>query len=131
MGHCLSGGANYSDQVVVELDFLYPSEGIHRRWDSGYCITAMAATSDQAAFVLNVPKKKPQDETQEMLRTSAFPSTHVKEKWAKNLYIAYICHGRTVSESWKPLSPLQILLRWQFQIICSYQGDLHPPSIKF
>ena len=25
---------------------------------------------------------------QETLRTSAFPSTHVKDKWAKNLYIA-------------------------------------------
>ncbi|KAK9923451.1 hypothetical protein M0R45_031870 [Rubus argutus] len=92
----MSRGANYSDQVV-ELDFLYPSEGIHRRWDSGYRITATAATWDQAAFVLSVPKKNPQDETQETLRTSAFPSAHVKEKWAKNLYIASICYGRTVS----------------------------------
>jgi hypothetical protein len=63
---------------VVELDFLYPSEGIHRRWDYGYRITATAATWDQAAFVLSVPKRKPADETQETLRTSAFPSTHVK-----------------------------------------------------
>ncbi|KAH9665744.1 protein kinase domain-containing protein [Citrus sinensis] len=63
---------------VVELDFLYPSEGIHRRWDSGYRITATAATWDQAAFVLSVPRRKPADETQETLRTSAFPSAHVK-----------------------------------------------------
>lgn len=63
---------------VVELDFLYPSEGIHRRWDSGYRITSTAATWDQAAFVLSVPRRKPTDETQETLRTSAFPSTHVK-----------------------------------------------------
>jgi hypothetical protein len=63
---------------VVELDFLYPSEGIHRRWDSGYCITAIAATSDQAAFIFSVPKKRPVDETQETLRTSAFPSGHIK-----------------------------------------------------
>lgn len=63
---------------VVELDFLYPSEGIHRRWDSGYRITSTAATWDQAAFVLSVPRRKPADETQETLRTSAFPSTHVK-----------------------------------------------------
>ncbi|KAG5016229.1 hypothetical protein JHK85_022365 [Glycine max] len=82
---------------VVELDFLYPSEGIHKRWDCGYRITATAATWDQAAFVLSVPRRKPLDETQETLRTSAFPSTHVKEKWAKNLYIASICYGRTVS----------------------------------
>ncbi|PKI48131.1 hypothetical protein CRG98_031493 [Punica granatum] len=92
----MSRGAGFSDQVV-ELDFLYPSEGIHRRWDNGYRITSTAATFDQAAFVLSVPRRKPTDETQETLRTSAFPSTHVKEKWAKNLYIASICYGRTVS----------------------------------
>ncbi|KAI4387396.1 hypothetical protein MLD38_005234 [Melastoma candidum] len=92
----MSRGAGFSDQVV-ELDFLYPSEGIHRRWDSGYRITATAATWDQAALVLSVPRRKPMDETQETLRTSAFPSTHVKEKWAKNLYIASVCYGRTVS----------------------------------
>ncbi|XP_061369572.1 casein kinase 1-like protein HD16 isoform X3 [Gastrolobium bilobum] len=92
----MSRGAGFSDQVV-ELDFLYPSEGIHRRWDSGHRITSTAATWDQAAFVLSVPRRKPADETQETLRTSAFPSTHVKEKWAKNLYIASICYGRTVS----------------------------------
>ncbi|KAK4482016.1 hypothetical protein RD792_012933 [Penstemon davidsonii] len=92
----MSRGAGFSDQVV-ELDFLYPSDGIHRRWDHGYRVTATAATSDQAAFVLSVPRRKPVDETQETLRTSAFPSTHVKEKWAKNLYIASVCYGRTVS----------------------------------
>ncbi|KAD5507968.1 hypothetical protein R6Q59_031336 [Mikania micrantha] len=92
----MSRGAGFSDQVV-ELDFLYPSEGIHKRWDAGYRITSTAATWDQAAFVLSVPRRKPADETQETLRTSAFPSTHVKEKWAKNLYIASMCYGRTVS----------------------------------
>lgn len=69
---------------VVELDFLYPSEGIHRRWDGGYRITATAATWDQAAFVLSVPRRKPADETQETLRTSAFPSTHVKVHYLIN-----------------------------------------------
>ncbi|KAF9690103.1 hypothetical protein SADUNF_Sadunf01G0161000 [Salix dunnii] len=93
-GVVMSRGAGFAKQVV-ELDFLYPSEGIHRRWDSGYRITATAATWDQAAFVLSVPKRKPTDETQETLRTSAFPGTHVKEKWAKNLYIASMCYGRT------------------------------------
>ncbi|KAJ8423466.1 hypothetical protein Cgig2_013509 [Carnegiea gigantea] len=76
----MSRGAGYSDQVV-ELDFLYPSEGIHRRWDAGYRITSTAATFDQAAFVLSIPRRKPTDETQETLRTSAFPSTHVKVKF--------------------------------------------------
>ncbi|KAK6772999.1 hypothetical protein RDI58_028237 [Solanum bulbocastanum] len=92
----MSRGAGFSDQVL-ELDFLYPSEGVHRRWDAGYRITSTAATWDQAALVLSVPRRKPADETQETLRTSAFPSTHVKEKWAKNLYLASVCYGRTVS----------------------------------
>ncbi|ONM27824.1 ATP binding protein [Zea mays] len=94
-GVVMSRNSGFSTQVV-ELDFLYPSEGIHRRWESGYRITSTAATNDQAAFILSMPKRKPMDETQETLRTSAFPSSHVKEKWAKNLYIASICFGRTV-----------------------------------
>ncbi|KAG5555456.1 hypothetical protein RHGRI_006192 [Rhododendron griersonianum] len=76
-GVVMSRNSGYSEQVV-ELDFLYPSEGIHRRWESGYRITSMAATADQAAFILSIPKRKMMDETQETLRTSAFPSTHVK-----------------------------------------------------
>lgn len=76
---------------MVELDFLYPSEGIHRRWDSGYRITSTAATLDQAAFVLSVPRRKPADETQETLRTSAFPSTHVKVSHAGIHSTSYIC----------------------------------------
>ncbi|XP_050231381.1 casein kinase 1-like protein HD16 [Mercurialis annua] len=95
-GVVMSRGAGFSRQVV-ELDFLYPSEGIHRRWNKGYRITATAATPDQAALVLSVPRKKPLDETQETLRTSAFPSSHVKEKWSRNLYLAAVCYGRTVS----------------------------------
>ena len=62
----------------MELDFLYPSEGIHRRWESGYRITSIAATVDQAAFILSAPKRKLPDMAQETLRTSAFPATHVK-----------------------------------------------------
>ncbi|KAK8452616.1 hypothetical protein SEVIR_5G138600v4 [Setaria viridis] len=92
----MSRNAGFSAQVV-ELDFLYPSEGIHMRWDNGYRITATAATWDQAAFILSVPRRKPTDETQETLRTSAFPSQHVKDKWSKNLYLASICYGRSVS----------------------------------
>ncbi|KAF3562069.1 hypothetical protein DY000_02018662 [Brassica cretica] len=76
-GVVMSRNSGFSDQVV-ELDFLYPSDGIHRRWESGYRITSMAATADQAAFILSIPKRKMMDETQETLRTTAFPSTHVK-----------------------------------------------------
>ena len=92
----MSRNAGFVDQCV-ELDFQYASEGIHRRWDAGFRITSCAATPDQAAFVLSVPRRRPVDETQETLRTSAFPSTHVKDKWAKNLYIAGVAYGRTVS----------------------------------
>jgi len=92
----MSRNAGFVDQCV-ELDFQYPSEGIHRRWDGGFRITACAATPDQAAFVISVPRRRPTDETQESLRTSAFPSSQVKDKWAKNLYIAGIAYGRTVS----------------------------------
>lgn len=95
-GVVMSRNAGFSDQVV-ELDFLYPSEGIHKRWDSGYRITSTAANIDQSALVLSVPKRRPGDETQETLRTSQFPSTHVKDKWAKYLYLACLCYGRTVS----------------------------------
>lgn len=45
---------------------------------AGYRITACAATPYQAALVLSIPRRNPQDETQETLRTSMFPSTHVK-----------------------------------------------------
>ncbi|KAL6008145.1 Casein kinase 1-like protein hd16 [Asimina triloba] len=93
--------------VVVELDFLYPSEGIHKRWENGYRITAAAATPDQAAFILSIPKGKMIDKPQETLRTSAFPCTHVKEKWSKNLYIASICYGRTSLSYAKEMSRKQ------------------------
>ncbi|MFS7971130.1 hypothetical protein Hanom_Chr09g00829081 [Helianthus anomalus] len=49
----MSRGAGFSDQVV-ELDLLYPSEGMHKRWDVGYRITLIASTSNQAAFVLSI-----------------------------------------------------------------------------
>jgi serine/threonine protein kinase len=93
----MSKGLNYLYQCV-ELDFQYPSEGIHKRWDNGYRVTAVGATQDQAAFVLSMPRRTTDlEETQETLRTSTFPSEHVKEKWAKDLYLASIAYGRTVS----------------------------------
>lgn len=49
---------------------------------AGYRITACAATDDQCAFVLSQPRKILPDETQETLRTSQFPSQHVKVKLA-------------------------------------------------
>jgi len=84
-------------EQAVEIDHMYPSEGIHRRWDRGFRITAMACTPDQCACVLSIPNRRPENETQETLRTSTFPSTHVKEKWSRHLYIANIGYGRTIS----------------------------------
>ncbi len=60
---------------------MYPSEGIHKRWDAGYRITCCGATHDQAALILSRLRKPPEDETQETLRTTSFPTTHIKEKW--------------------------------------------------
>ncbi|EFJ40321.1 histone kinase [Volvox carteri f. nagariensis] len=82
---------------VVEVDFQYPSEGIHKRWDAGYRITCAASTHDQSAFVLSNLRKPNLDETQETLRTSNFPTQHIKEKWDDNLFLAAICYGKTVS----------------------------------
>uniref|UniRef100_A0A7N0TJY2 non-specific serine/threonine protein kinase n=1 Tax=Kalanchoe fedtschenkoi TaxID=63787 RepID=A0A7N0TJY2_KALFE len=95
-GVVMSRNSGFSNQVV-ELDFLYPSEGIHKRWNTGFRITSTAATCDQTAIILSRPRRKIGDETQETLRTSQFPSAHVKEKWAKNLYLASVCYGRSVA----------------------------------
>jgi hypothetical protein len=42
-------------------------------------------------------KKSYIDETQETLRTSQFPTTHIKEKWDNDLYLLGISFGKTVS----------------------------------
>lgn len=88
---------NIIQEQCVELDFQYPSEGIHKRWDFGFRVTAAAASQDQAAFILSIMKKPPADETQETLRTSSFPTQHIKEKWDDDLYMSCIAYGRTVS----------------------------------
>ena len=73
----MSRNAGIAEQCI-ELDFMYPSEGIHRRWDAGFRVTCCAATPEQAAFVLSVPRKRPADETQETLRTTAFPQVRAR-----------------------------------------------------
>ena len=66
--------------------------------DGSVCLHLLTRTPPLLPHLpCSVPKRRPMDETQETLRTSAFPSTHVKEKWAKNLYIAGVAYGRTVS----------------------------------
>jgi hypothetical protein len=89
----MSRNSGFVDQRV-ELDFMYPSEGIHKRWDEGWRITCCAATQDQAAFILSYGKGM---RTQETLRTSEFPSEHVQSKWERGLFISYLCFGRTCS----------------------------------
>ncbi|KAL0297256.1 UNVERIFIED_CONTAM: Casein kinase-like protein HD16 [Sesamum radiatum] len=125
----MSRGAGFADQVV-ELDFLYPSEGIHKRWDAGYRITSTAATWDQAALVLSIPRRKLSDETQETLRTSAFPSVHVK-----------VCLSYSLScslEQFCPGWPLELLIftcRRNGQKICTLRlcamGELYLEGLIF
>ena len=69
----MSRNAGFVDQCV-ELDFMYPSEGIHRRWDSGFRITCCAATPGSGGVRPPFPAPAAADETQETLRTSAFPA---------------------------------------------------------
>uniref|UniRef100_A0A1D1Y7G3 non-specific serine/threonine protein kinase n=1 Tax=Anthurium amnicola TaxID=1678845 RepID=A0A1D1Y7G3_9ARAE len=80
---------------VVELDFRYPYEGIHRRWENGFQITATAATPDQAAFIFTGPRN-PQG-LQVTYRSSNFPSQNIKKEWDRNMYVTSICYGRTIS----------------------------------
>ena len=92
-----------------------PGQALTRaRTRAGFRITACAATPDQAAFVLSVPRRRPMDETQETLRTSAFPSTHVKDKCAPppRAVLVRACHGPCLSLSgqlgrWAPSCLLQ------------------------
>ncbi|KAG0478835.1 hypothetical protein HPP92_013554 [Vanilla planifolia] len=73
------GNLTYSE---LECSAITLSEN---EWIAFIICVLIQPTSDQAAFILSIPKRKVLDETQETLRTSAFPSNHVKEKWAKNL----------------------------------------------
>lgn len=66
------------DVQVVQLDFLYPGEGIHNRWSSGFCITATAANWRQAAFILSKPNGKPGLPSQDTMRCPTFPRTDMK-----------------------------------------------------
>lgn len=95
--------------ALAVLQFIAPCGCVdHCRSPSNLaCDTPLPAGNPASAYThtahpcclppCSVPKRRPMDETQETLRTSAFPSTHVKEKWAKNLYIAGVAYGRTVS----------------------------------
>jgi len=83
-------------EQCVEVDFQYPSEGIHKRWDFDFRITTCTATCDQTVFVFSTPKRFLRNETQETLRLTAFPFKYVKEMWSQNLYISNLAYGRTL-----------------------------------
>ena len=68
--------ARFLTPQVVELDFQYPSEGIHKRWEAGYRITCAAATQDQAAFVLSSMRSSNVDETQASAHTGLGGGAH-------------------------------------------------------
>ncbi|GAB4822654.1 hypothetical protein N2152v2_009700 [Parachlorella kessleri] len=92
----MSRGARYLNQAL-KLDSQYPSKSIRKWWGAGFYITACAAAPEQAAFVLSKSRGTEADERQETLRTTAFPSERLDEKWDKDLYITGIAYGRTVT----------------------------------
>ncbi len=58
----------------------------------GYQITAVAATPDQTAAVLSIPRQRTTQNLQEIKHTLRFPSASINKQ-----YIAGIAYGRTVS----------------------------------
>ena len=58
----------------------------------GYQITAVAATPDQTAAVLSIPRQRTAQKSQEIKHSLRFPSDSVNKQ-----YIAGIAYGRTVS----------------------------------
>lgn len=81
-GVVMSFKAGFTDQVV-ELDFLFPSEGVCPRYNAGYRITSAAATSDQVALIMSLLCQKPSgvdDDAHEVLATSYFPKASIQVK---------------------------------------------------
>lgn len=80
-GVVMSLKAGFTDQVV-ELDFVYPTEGVCIRYNAGYRITSAAATSDQVALILSLLREKPSDvdDAHEVLTTPDFPGASIKVK---------------------------------------------------
>ena len=64
--------------------------------------------------MLSVPRRRPMDETQETLRTSAFPSTHVKDKCVYGLWLCllFFCEFAFVLAQLKPRTPKNISLNF-------------------
>ncbi|KAF8023217.1 hypothetical protein BT93_F0657 [Corymbia citriodora subsp. variegata] len=90
-------GTRFTDQAV-ELDFQYPTEGIHERLKQGYYITSVATNPDEysrRSTSRSTSKRRCRASVeQEMLQTSNFPDdSEIKEKWARNYYISSLCCG--------------------------------------
>ncbi|KAL0447437.1 UNVERIFIED_CONTAM: Casein kinase-like protein HD16 [Sesamum latifolium] len=119
----MSRGAGFADQVV-ELDFLYPSDGIHKRWKLATVSHQLQQLVIKQPLFLAFPEENFQMRHRRrfglllsrvyMLRLSFIFSfmffgtilpwlalrvayIYLQEKWAKNLYIASVCYGKTVS----------------------------------
>ena len=69
----------------------------HLSPDAATILISTSASCFQAAFIMSRLRKPPDDETQETLRTTSFPTAHIKEKWDNNLYIMGLAYGKTVS----------------------------------
>ena len=74
----------------IELDFMYPSEGVRRRWSAGYRVTSCAATAELTALVLSTFNTKPAYFMQEINRSPSFP-----EGGKEGTLIVAAAYGRT------------------------------------
>lgn len=67
---------------AIELDFGFPVEGVSRRWAAGYRITAVAATMEQVAVVMNKVRpralKKGESGRQVVQRSNSFPTNRIR-----------------------------------------------------
>ena len=87
----MSQGAPYQQQAV-ELDFGYPSQSIHARWDEQFMVTAVACAQDQNAFVLSRGNANAVE--QRCTRTSHGPLHKIRKDWGDLYFVSCLAYGR-------------------------------------
>ncbi|THU55619.1 hypothetical protein C4D60_Mb11t08480 [Musa balbisiana] len=75
----MSKGTQYTQQSY-KVSESFPFKWINKKWKEGFHVTSMATAGSRWGIVMS--------------RNAGFSD---QDKWAKNLYLASICYGRTVS----------------------------------